>query len=379
MFSIWHLRGAAALLTLIAAAGASTAQQPTARQPAETGAITATLAIVGGRLVDGYGGLPLENAVVLVDGASIVAVGQVGQLAVPEGAKVLSAEGMTVLPGLWESHGHLEHVGEAVPSLFAEKYRDRIPEIMANVARVSLLAGITSFRDTGGPLAEQQALRADIEAGRKVGPRLFLAGPILNQRTRSQAATSGDFSVATPEEARAAAERLIAMKVDQIKVYGFWDLPVLWEVTAAAHQAGIGVDADVRHIEAYRTAVRAGVDRLHHVFTAESPADHSDEDLRLLVRGEKPVGTGPSANILRGPYILPTIEMRNAYARALEFPEAVDHPRLRQVVPDDLYQVLRSTERCRSASWPISWWSTAIRCRTSRCCSTRSRTSSRTG
>ena len=107
-----------------------------------------------------------------------------------------------------------------------------------------------------------------------------------------------------------------------------------------AHAAGVGVDADVRHIEAYRTAVKAGVDRMHHVFTADALSDYSDEDLRLLVRAEKPIASGPSANILRGPYIIPTIEMRNAYARALEFPEAVDHPSLRQAYAPDIYAFL---------------------------------------
>jgi len=40
---------------------------------------------------------------------------------------------------------------------------------------------------------------------------------------------------------------------------------------------------------------------LHHVFTADPLSDYSEEDLRLLVRAEKPIGSGPSANILRGP------------------------------------------------------------------------------
>ena len=139
---------------------------------------------------------------------------------------------------------------------------------------------------------------------------------------------------------------------DQIKVYGFWDRPVLEAVTDAAHRAGIGVDADVRHIEAYRTAVHAGVDRMHHVFTADALSDYSDADLRLLVRGAKPVALGPSANILRGPYIVPTIEMRNAYVRALNFPEAVDHPRLEKQFAPDIYAALVETWRNPSA---IPW------------------------
>lgn len=315
-------------------------QLPGARQ-AETP--RATLAIVGGRLIDGFGGIPLENAVVLVAGGRIVAIGQVGRLAVPPGAKVIDAEGMTIMPGLWESHGHLMHVGEARPTEFSEKFKARLPEVMARVAEISLMAGITTFRDTGGPLAEQQALRADIEARKKAGPRLYLAGPILNQRAKGEATTPGDYRVGSPQEARAIVEQLVAQKVDQIKVYGFWDQPVLEAVTETAHRAGITVDADLRHLDAYRTAVKAGVDRLHHVFTADSLSDYSDEDIRLLVRGERPIAMGPSANILRGPWIVPTIEMRQSYARALQFPEIIDHPRFKAEYPPDVYAYLRET------------------------------------
>lgn len=335
---------------LLAATAALTASAPArvraaAPQPAPPGAQpTVTLAIVGGRLIDGFGGAPLDDSVVLVAGDRIVAVDRAGARPVPASAKVVDARGMTVMPGLWESHGHLQHVGEGAPTEFPVKFRARLPEVMARVARASLLAGITTFRDTGGPLDEQQALRASIERGEAQGPRLFLAGPILNQRREGAPTPPGeDQYVATADEARAAAERLVARKVDQIKVYGFWDQPVLEAITRVAHQAGIGVDADVRHVEAYRTAIRAGVDRLHHVFTADPLSDYADEDLRLLVRGERPVGSGPSANIIRGPYILPTIEMRNAYARALQFPALKDTSRLRDLLPADLYDYVRQT------------------------------------
>ena len=313
---------------------------------------SATLAIVGGSLIDGFGGEPLWNSVVLVQGDRIVAVGRVGALEVPSGAQVVDANGMTVMPGLWESHGHLWHVGEGDPAMLPRDFSGREIEVMTSTAQTNLLAGITSFRDTGGPLKQQQELRAQIEAGEKVGPRMYFAGPIMNQSTRSVGRTPGEYSVSNPEEARATAERIIAMGVDQIKVYGFWDRPVLEAVTDAAHQAGIGVDADVRHIEAYRTAVYAGVDRMHHVFTADALSDYSDEDLRLLVRGAKPVALGPSANILRGPYIVPTIEMRNAYARAISFPEVAEHPRLKKQFAPDIYAALVETWRNPSA---IPW------------------------
>ena len=44
-------------------------------------------ALVGGTLIDGYGGTPLRNSVIIIDGERIRAVGQVGTLAVPAGAE----------------------------------------------------------------------------------------------------------------------------------------------------------------------------------------------------------------------------------------------------------------------------------------------------
>src|SRR6476620_3584754 len=70
-------------------------------------------ALVGGTLVDGNGSHPLQNSVVIVDGDRVRAVGQVGSLPIPPGAEVISTEGMTVLPGLWDMHVHLQIVGHA--------------------------------------------------------------------------------------------------------------------------------------------------------------------------------------------------------------------------------------------------------------------------
>ncbi len=313
-----------------------------------------TLAISGGQLVDGYGGLPVQNAVVLVAGDRIGKTGDVNSVAIPDGVKTLDANGMTILPGLWESHGHLFHIGEGDPASFPLKFKARAGEIMADVARTSLLAGITTFRDTGGPIQEQLALRADIEAGKLPGPRLFLAGPILHQRNPDKPNIRRDYLIGSPEEAKQVTQDVIGLGVDQVKVYGFWDLDILKVIVDTAHKAGLGVDADVRHINAYRTAIEAGVDRMHHVFTADPLSDYKDEDIRLMVRGIKPVPTGPRANILRGPFIVPTIEMRNAYVRVFAFPEFVDHPRFRQQYSEEVYAHLRwSWSNPNAVPWGI--------------------------
>ena len=90
------------------------------------------------------------------------------------------------------------------------------------------------------------------------------------------------------------------------------------------------------------------------MFTADPLSDYSDDDLRLLVRGERPVALGPSANILRGPYIVPTIEMRQAYARALRFTEVVNHPRFKDQFEPDVYSYLRGSWRnLQSIPWGV--------------------------
>lgn len=61
-----------------------------------------TKALVGGTLIDGFGGRPIHNSVILIEGDRIKAVGHQGNLAVPPEAEVISTEGMSILPGLWE-------------------------------------------------------------------------------------------------------------------------------------------------------------------------------------------------------------------------------------------------------------------------------------
>ena len=213
--------------------------EPLQTPPAPKPSVNATLAIVGGRLVDGYGGLPLENAVILVNGNTIVAIGQVGQLAVPAGARIVEADGMTVLPGLWESHGHLQHVGKRSRPCSRRSTRTACRKSWPALRGSTCSRALRLFATLVDPWPSNRRCALRSSRARPSDPACTLRVRFSNQRDRSQQGTPGEFSVSTPAEARAAAERLIAMKVDQIKVYGFWDLPVLAEVTDAAHRAGI--------------------------------------------------------------------------------------------------------------------------------------------
>ena len=144
--------GAAAVVASLAVAFAP----PAAVSPAAA----QSLALVGGRLIDGNGGTPLEDSVVLVEGERITAVGRVGELAVPRGAEVISTEGMSVLPGLWDMHVHLMINGHADYAHWDRTYPSRLrDEIMPASAKQLLLAGVTGARDLGGPLDDSIAVR----------------------------------------------------------------------------------------------------------------------------------------------------------------------------------------------------------------------------
>src|SRR5262245_47832931 len=60
------------------------------------------LVIQGGTLIDGNGGAPLANSVVVIEGNQIAAVGAAGQVQAPAGAQVVNATGKWIVPGLWD-------------------------------------------------------------------------------------------------------------------------------------------------------------------------------------------------------------------------------------------------------------------------------------
>src|SRR6266540_6469380 len=71
------------------------------------------IALVGGRLIDGFGGHPLANSVIIIENERITAIGTVGALKVPADAEIISTEGMDVLPGLWDCYVHTTLLGHS--------------------------------------------------------------------------------------------------------------------------------------------------------------------------------------------------------------------------------------------------------------------------
>jgi hypothetical protein len=108
----------------------------------------------GGTLIDGTGRNPITNAVVVIDGNRIKAVGAKGQVSYPQNARVIKTDGKFILPGLIDAHIHL---------------KDHLPPMF-------LRYGVTTVGDTNNHTEWSVAQRDALKTGRIKGPRLFISG-----------------------------------------------------------------------------------------------------------------------------------------------------------------------------------------------------------
>jgi imidazolonepropionase-like amidohydrolase len=307
--------------------------------PVPLNAQARTRALVGGTMIDGFGGAPVRNSVILIEGQRIRAIGTVGTLAVPAGAEVISTEGMTVLPGLWDMHVHLminghsdyPHWDRTYPSLFESV-------IMPASARQLLMAGVTSARDLGGPLEASINVRNAIRSGKIPGPTLYVSGPFI-QHEPYPGTEAFRWGVTGEQDARAKVRRLAQAGVDVIKLID-QDQMTMEEVRAVvdeAHRNNKQVIAHSHRPDEIRRGLQAGVDGFEHTGMATAP-EYPDDIMQMLRER--------TAQGARGPFFwTPTIEGLFNYEYVRENPEKLDDPSWHLGLPDSIIaDIKRSLE-----------------------------------
>jgi len=276
-------------------------------------AASGKMALVGGLLIDGFGGKPLENSVVLIESGKIVAVGQVGQLAIPADAEVISTEGQTVLPGLFDMHVHLMIVGHGDYDYWDKTYPSHFEsEIMPAAARQLLHAGVTSARDLGAPLEEILRVKQKIAAGELEGPELFVSGPFL-QHEAYPGTEAFRWGIKGEADARAKVRKLVEAGVDVIKLID-QDQMTMEEVRAVveeAHRLKRSVVAHAHRPEEIRRGIAAGVDCFEHTGLGTMP--EYPPDVFELIKSR--------ANTL---YWTPTVTPLLLYEYTRDHPERLD-------------------------------------------------------
>jgi imidazolonepropionase-like amidohydrolase len=296
-------------------------------------------ALVGGRLIDGFGGKPLENSVILIEGERIKSIGQVGTLAVPAGAQIISTEGMSVLPGLWDMHVHLMINGHADYDHWDKTYPAQFEKvIMPSSAKQLLLAGVTSARDLGAPLEASINVRNAINAGKIPGPTLYVSGPFIQHRPYP-GTEMFRWGVEGPEDARAKVRKLAEAGVDCIKLID-QDQMTMDEVRAVveeAHKHKLTVVAHSHRPEEIRRGLQVGVDVFEHTGLATSP--EYPEDIVRMLRER-------TANMAAGPlFWTPTIEGLFNYEYVRDNPEKLDDPSWHEGLPPNIIEDIKQSIR----------------------------------
>jgi imidazolonepropionase-like amidohydrolase len=239
--------------------------------------------LIGCTVVDGTGEAPIERAGVRISDGRIGAVGD--EAAVLAEARrdgvddVVDLDGAFLTPGLFNSHTHLSltlpgALGVALDRMSAHE----LALYMADGARRTLEAGVTTVRCVAERDGADFALRAAIDAGRAVGPRIFTAGQAL-VCTGGHGHGHGDtLECDGTAEFRRGARRQISLGADLIKVmisggiagrHEAIDTPQLMDdeleaVVTTAHEWGRKVTAHAGPAGVIERAVHLGLDGVEH-------------------------------------------------------------------------------------------------------------------
>lgn len=296
-----------------------------------------TKALVGGTLIDGFGGEPIRNSVVLIEGERIVAVGNRAEVTIPKGTEIISTEGMSVMPGMWDMHVHLMingHSDYAYWDTVMPPYLEEI--IMPASAKQLLMAGVTSARDLGGPLKESLAVRDRINAGELMGPTMYMSGPFL-QAKPYPGTDAFRWGVQSVSEARAKVNQLADAGVDCIKVVDQDQIPMeaFMALVDQAHKRDLTVVAHSHRPEEIRRGLKAGVDCFEH--TGLSSAPGYPEDVLEMIRER-------TAQMNLGPlFWTPTVEGLYNYEYTRDNPEALDNDCWHEGLTPEIIEDIRAS------------------------------------
>ncbi len=274
------------------------------------------LALTGGRIIDGNGGPPLEDAAIVIRGSKITALGPAS--IVPANARVINLGGKTVLPGLVDAHIHIggSGGGSADP-------REFTPTAAENSLLSYLKFGVTSVYDMAAH-PSLNAMKTALETGELTGPRLYGNGfgitapgshPIRLVTELGLLDYLGPFyfQVDSVAEAEAAVRRISAEQVDGVKLFHSrveagttrhdadrdkLRPDILHSLIREAHERGLKVYAHTSFPSEAREFVEAGGDVLvHSIHMAETGAQ---DVFDLMV--ERDVAYIPTLAVFEGGY-----------------------------------------------------------------------------
>lgn len=255
-------------------------------------------AIQGGSIINGKGGIPIPNGLILLDGNRIEAIGSRNSLPIPHNAEVIDLGTATLLPGLIDTHVHLvmNAKEDCVTSLARKSAVESVVEAAGN-ARRALRGGVTTVRDCADVFGVTLTLKRAIDAGELEGPRILACGlPITT--TAGHLHYMG-ISADSKEEVLKAVRTVATMGVDWVKVCATgggltpdsnvrraqYSVETLTALVQDAHRLGRKVAAHAHGTEGIMNCAIAGTDSIEHCsWMGEEEGHRYDENAVDLIR-----------------------------------------------------------------------------------------------
>ncbi len=271
------LRHVVAAVSLLSLAAGVSARAP---QPA-----THDILIRNVTVIDGTGSAPRGPLSVLVADGRIAAIDSPAAIAPPEGALVIDGTGQFLIPGLIDMHAHVTlgpvrvEIADGVPAMRLEQE----PALPATSFDLLLEHGITTIRDPGGDTERVVALRDEIAAGLRAGPRMFVAGNVID-RTPFEGLVE---NFADEAELRALIRAQAADGVDFVKLYVTLTPDLMAAAVDEAHRAGVGTIAHTL-MTSWTDAARAGLDGIVHILPGNPgllPEEARDQYMHDMTTG----------------------------------------------------------------------------------------------
>jgi imidazolonepropionase-like amidohydrolase len=297
------------------------------------------IALEGATLIDGAGGAPRNDAVIIIRNGHIEAVARVNEIAIPRGARRIDLVGKTIIPGLIDAHAHVERWA-------ALRY---------------LVWGVTTVRDLHGTTDSALALKRDLNLGAVLGPRMFTAGAMIDGVPPTYPDAAG---VVGATEARRAVDQRAVAAVDYLKTYTKITPALLRPLLNEAKTLRLPVAAHLGKTDAL-TAARAGVVSIEHMAgvvqaAARNPGPYlRAHDLFLAGWTMEEQGwaaldsaaVARTARALAGTQvtIVPTLILHEMLSR-LDNPILLTRPGMDDV-PDDAASVRSVASLLRRAGW----------------------------
>lgn len=251
-----------------------------------TPALADTMTIIkAGTLFDSKTGRITRNAVIVVEGEKIVAVGN-SATTIPEEATVIDLSDSFVMPGVMDMHTHI--VGNLDNYFFAGYFQSPHRATIGGVvnARKTLLAGFTTIRNVGASDYADIAIRNAIDAGEIPGPRMAVSGPSLgitgghcdNNALNSSFEERSDGVADGPWEVRTQVRKNIKYGADLTKFCATggvfskgtkvgmtqYTLEEMQAIVDESHTHGRKVAAHAHGNDGIKRAILAGVDSIEH-------------------------------------------------------------------------------------------------------------------